>query len=67
MGKFINTQYKETVDNITMLSKDFLNNPFYKFTDKKPTRTRYWNTNLEKSTLDPGSKLQQVEVGKSLR
>lgn len=63
MGKFINKQYKETVDNLTLSSKTFLNNPFYKFNDKKPTKVRYYNTNLDKTTLDQGSKLIQSEVG----
>ena len=62
-GKFINTQYKDTIDSITNMSKDLLNNPFYKFNDKKATRTRYWNINKKKSTLDPGSKLAMAEIG----
>lgn len=62
-GKFINTQYKETIDNLTMMSKDLLNNSLYKFNDKKPTRVKYWNTNKKKSTLDPGSKLAMADTG----
>ena len=62
-GKFINTKYKETIDNITSISKDLLNNPFYKFNDKKPTRVKYWNINKHKSSLDPGSKLAMAETG----
>lgn len=63
MGKYINTQYKDTVDSLVSFSTDLLNNPFMKFSDKKPTRVRYWNTNKKKSTLDPGSKLAMAQTG----
>lgn len=62
-GKFINTTYKETLDGVTSFAKDLLDNPLYKFNDKKATRVKYWNTNKELSTLDPGSKLEMIEVG----
>jgi hypothetical protein len=63
MGKFINTQYKQTVDSISSFSTDLLNNNLYKFNDKKPTKVRYWNINKDMSTLDQGSKLAMDEIG----
>ena len=63
MGKYINTQYKDTVDGVTSMFEDLLHNSFYPFNGMKPTRIKYWNTNKEKSTLDPGSKLEMVDVG----
>lgn len=63
MGKFINTRYKETLDGVTEFAKSLLNNRLYSFNDKNVTRVKYWNTNKELSSLDPGSKLEMVEVG----
>ena len=34
-GKFINTQYTDTVDNLVNMNHDLINNPFYLFNDKK--------------------------------
>lgn len=63
MGKYINTVYKETLDGVTEFAKSLLNNSLYSFNDKNTTRVKYWNTNKELSSLDPGSKLEMIEVG----
>src|SRR5574344_21548 len=63
MGKFINTQYFDTVDRIVDMNKDLIQNPLYLFSDKKATKVKYYNINQEKSTLDPGSKLQYTDIG----
>lgn len=63
MGKFIDTKYKDTVESLTGFQDTLINNSLYQFNDKSPTPVRYHNTNIDKSTLDPGSKLQQMEIG----
>ncbi len=63
MGKFINTTYQNTVDNIVDLNKDLVSNPFYLFNNQKPTKVTYYNICLEKSTLDPGSELAYTNIG----
>lgn len=55
-GKFINTDMKVTVDNLTQGIIHRLDSPFYKFTDKHPTVTTFLNVSKEKTTLDQGSK-----------
>ena len=64
-GKFINTQYADSVDNLTSFHKDLLNNDFYMFTggDQRPSKCTYYNINKEKSTIDGGSKLIYAEMG----
>lgn len=64
MGKFINTNYYENQNTIVGMNEDLIKNPFYLFNDKKGTRVTYYNINLEKTTLDPGSKLAYDEIGK---
>lgn len=62
-GKFTNTTYSKTVDNLVKATKGVLNNPYYVYTDKKPTKVIYYKQNLEKSTLDPESGLNYSHVG----
>lgn len=63
MGKFINTQYYDTVDTIVQMNTDLVQNPFYLFNDKKCTKVKYYNINNEKTTLDPASKLSYTDLG----
>ena len=62
-GKFTNTTYTKTVDNLVKATKGVLNNPYYVYTDKKPTKVTYYKQNLEKSTLDPDSGLNYSHIG----
>lgn len=64
-GKFINTQYADSIDNLTDFHKDLLNNDFYMFTggDQRPSKCTYYNINKEQSTYDGGSKLIYSEMG----
>ena len=62
-GKFLNTQYFDTVDKIVEMNEDLIKNPLYLFNDKKGTRVTYYNINTEKTTLDPGSKLAYTDIG----
>lgn len=63
-GRFINTKYTDTLNNLIAASNEKLNNPYYKFPDKKPTEVVYYNQNIEKSTLDEASGLYGAHLGK---
>ena len=63
MGKFLATTYKDTVESITSLYSDLINNPFYTLNDKKPIFVTYYNVNKDFSSVDPGSKLQYDNNG----
>lgn len=62
-GKFINTKYTDTLNNLVSATNDKLNNPYYKFPDKKPTEVVYYSQNIEKSTLDEASGLYGAHLG----
>lgn len=63
-GKFTNTQqYIQTVNSLVNTINDKLNNPYYKFTDKKPTVVTYYKINKERTTLDEASGLAYQSVG----
>jgi hypothetical protein len=63
MGKFLNTTYHDSVENITDMYQNLVNNPFYQYSDKKPTIVTYYNINTDFSSLDPGSKLYMDNIG----
>lgn len=63
MGKFSDTKYINTIDNLVSATKDKINNPYYKFSDKKPTKVTYYTQNVEKSTLDEASGLYEAHLG----
>ena len=63
MAKFINTKYGDTIDNLVKGDIAKFNNPYYTFTDKKPTKVDYFNINTTHSTLDEASKLSYGLVG----
>lgn len=62
-GKFINTVYKDTMDSLISIHDDLIKNPFYLFNDKKGVKVRYFNQNMEKSTIDKGSGLAYADIG----
>ena len=64
MGKFSDTKYIKTIDSLVDATKDKLNNPYYLFADRKPTKVTYYNQNVEKSTLDEASGLYGAHIGK---
>ena len=64
MGNFTNTAYANTINSLVNATKDKIKNPYYKFTDKKPTSVVYYKINKEASTLDVGSKTVYENVGK---
>lgn len=58
MGTFTNTStYMNTIENLIQGQQSRVNaaNPYYKFTDKKPTPVTYWNINSTQTTLDCGT------------
>lgn len=63
MGKFTNTTYTNITNKLVEATKGVLNNPYYKYTDKKPTPVKYWKQNIEKTTLDPASGLNYNHIG----
>ena len=63
MGKFTDTKYTNTIDSLVSATKSKINNPYYIFSDKKPTKVTYYSQNIEKSTLDEASGLYEAHLG----
>ena len=63
MGTFTDTKYIRTIDSLVDAAKDKIRNPYYVFTDKKPTKVTYYAQNIEKSTLDEASGLYGSHLG----
>lgn len=62
---FVNTKHNYLITNDSLVKgyQDRLNNPFYMYTDQKPTVVTYWNINATKTSLDPGIKQSYAEFG----
>lgn len=60
---FINTEYKNTVNNLINGRKNIINNPYYMYIDRAPTIVTYYTINKEKSTLDIGLKNVESNIG----
>lgn len=63
MGKFTDTTYTNTIDSLVTATKSKLNNPYYKYTDQKPTKVDYYSQNIEMTTIDEASGLYGSHVG----
>lgn len=64
MGKFINTEYRDTVQTISDLGKSLIKNQYYQYNDKRGiVITNYYNINTKNTSLDPGSLLDQDDLG----
>ena len=63
MGKFKDTKFINTVDNLVEATKSKLVNPYYIFSDRSPTKVTYYAQNVEKSTLDQASGLYMQHLG----
>lgn len=63
MGKFTNSKYTQTIESLVQATNSKINNPYYKFNDKKPTEVTYYKQNIEKSTLDPATGTNYQHVG----
>ena len=62
-GKFTNTRHTDTINSLVSGMKDIIKNPHYLFTNKPATVVTYYNTNIDQTTLDEASKLQQMPFG----
>lgn len=62
---FVNTKHNYTITNDSLVKgyQDRLKNPFYMYTEQKPTTVTYWNINATKTSLDPGIKQSYAEFG----
>ena len=60
MGQFTSSIYNATTESIIQGYQNRVNaaNPYFRFTDKKPSPVTYWNINSSHTTLDCG--LQQA-------
>ena len=63
MGKFTDTKFTNTIDNLVVATKDKINNPYYVYNDQHPTKVTYYAQNIEKSTIDEASGLYDSHVG----
>lgn len=63
MGTFTDTKYIKTIDSLVDAAKDKIRNPYYLFTDKKPTKVTYYAQNVEMSTIDEASGLYGSHLG----
>lgn len=63
MGRFSNTTYKDTVQNIVSSIKETINNPYYLHANKSPTIVDYYNIDKRASTLDEGSMIEYAQNG----
>ena len=65
MGSFTNTTYTTTIDSLTKAAESKLVNPYYKFSDKKPTTVNYYKQNIKKSTLDQSAQIHYAHISTS--
>jgi len=64
LGKFTDTKYTNTIDNLVQSVKENqLSNPYLKFFDKKATKVIYYKQNTEKSTVEEATKDIYQSVG----
>lgn len=63
MSKFINTTYRNTVDNLIDASNSKLNNNLYKYNGDKPVTIEYYNINSKLSTVDPSTGYAYKDIG----
>lgn len=64
MAKFTNIKYKNTVNSIVDSYKNRMNNPWYIYTDSKPSLVKYYNVNQQKSSLDDSMEVEYNVIGK---
>lgn len=62
-GHFINTERTDTINSIIDGMNNLLKHPYYSFQDEKATPADYYNININKSTIDQGSKNTYADIG----
>lgn len=66
MGKFLNTDRRDTINNVVEGFKDRLKNQYYLHNDKSATIVDYYSINHDQSTLDEGLGFEYAQsVGRS--
>lgn len=64
MGKFIDTQRRDTVEGVTSFQRSLIDHNLYTFnTQGKGTKVTYYNINKQKSMLDAGSEMAYTDIG----
>ena len=64
MGKFINTSYINTVDGMTNINRNILDNPYYMFNNSKATKVIYYQIDDINTTLDDSARIAYSNLGK---
>lgn len=62
-GKFINTKFNKTVDNLVTGFLDKLDNPYYVYNDQSPSIVDYYNINIKQSSLDESLRIEGEWIG----
>lgn len=66
MGKFLNTDIKDTINSLEIAQRDRLsNNPFYAFLNTAPTSVTFYNINKNETSLDVGTQNINAQVNNS--
>lgn len=63
MGKYINTRYSETVNDISKVASTLLNTKFYPFSNDKPNLVEYYHINNLNSTMDEAARQPMQYIG----
>ena len=63
-GTFINTTsaFSQLTNKASEMTKGLLNNPYYLFTDKKPSECTYYNINITMTTVDEATRGNYGEI-----
>ena len=64
MGKFIDTQRRDTVEGVTSFQRSLIDHDLYTFNAQgRGTKVTYYNINKDKSMLDVGSEMAYTDIG----
>lgn len=62
-GGFINTKYVDTIESLSQATREKINNPYYMYTDKKPTVCTYYNIDLKRTSTDESLGTVYSDIG----
>jgi hypothetical protein len=62
-GKFINTSYVNSIDNLTKGTINKVKNANYVYNDKSPVISDWYNLNNRGTTFDEGTRAEYVSIG----
>lgn len=63
MGKFLNQNLSNSIENTINNFKERLQNPYYSFNQQKPTVVDYYNINIDRTSFDEASGLNYASLG----